>query len=139
MFSYENERCARMYSMENFSDWLGNELLKRGWTQSELARRANIHRGTISNIVSGERKAGLDTCLSIAQALQLPADIVLEKAGHLAKKEKTTSETEEMAYLFEQLSPQDREEILELLRFKAQRQKKSSREKPPARNALMDK
>lgn len=48
-----------MFSMESFSDWLLNELKQREMSQSDLARLAKIGTGTISNIMSGNRKVGL--------------------------------------------------------------------------------
>ena len=72
--------------MERFSDWLLNELKSRDMSQSDLARSAGLGSGTISNIMSGNRKVGQDTLTAIARALRLPPALVFEKAGLLPGK-----------------------------------------------------
>jgi transcriptional regulator with XRE-family HTH domain len=52
-----------------FNSWLLAQMEARGWSQSELARRAGIGASTISMIVSGIKTAGTDTALAVARAL----------------------------------------------------------------------
>lgn len=52
-------------------------------SQSELARLAKLGRGTISNIMSGNRQVGQDTISAIARALKLPPETVFRAAGIL--------------------------------------------------------
>ncbi|WP_322792910.1 helix-turn-helix transcriptional regulator [Bellilinea sp.] len=68
----------------DFSDWLLNEINKRGWSQAELARRAGIPRQIISNYINRQReKPDSDVLVSISRALNLPPETVFRAAGLL--------------------------------------------------------
>ena len=56
--------------------------VKRGLTQSELARRAGIRQGVLSYIESGRTKhPRIDTLSAIAAALGVSVDRLMKKAG----------------------------------------------------------
>lgn len=44
--------------------------LARGWTQEELAERANLHSTYVGGIERGERNVSLDNLIKIARALR---------------------------------------------------------------------
>lgn len=69
--------------MEGFGDWLLLQLEDRGWSQSELARRAGLGNATLSRIISGTRKLGPETAISIAEALGESPAKVFRLAGLL--------------------------------------------------------
>lgn len=126
-----------MLAME-FTEWLLNWLYKKGWNQSELATRAGVTRTAISDVLSGRRNPGPDLCTAIARALNLPPETIFRAAGLLPPAPEDTEYQDEFFHLLSQLSPQERQEILELLRFKVDRKVakiKKSRE-APARNVL---
>ena len=75
-----------------FSEWLMRELNSRHWSQSDLARKSGITRGSISHILNGTRKAGNDVCEGIARAFGYPPAFVFEKAGLISDSEKEMSE-----------------------------------------------
>lgn len=55
---------------------------KKGWSQSELARRAGIRQGVLSYIESGRTKhPRSDTLAAIANALGVNVDRLIKKAG----------------------------------------------------------
>ena len=55
---------------------------RRGWSQSELARKAGIRQGVLSDIESGKTKhPRVDTIAAIAQALGVPMEKLMKKAG----------------------------------------------------------
>ena len=55
---------------------------KKGWTQSELSRRSGVKQGVLSDIESGKTKhPRCDTLAAIAEALGVPVDKLLKKAG----------------------------------------------------------
>jgi transcriptional regulator with XRE-family HTH domain len=66
-----------------FTDWLSDEMHKRGWSQAELAREAEITKGALSHIFSGTRKPGVLMLKSIARAFNLPEEHVFRVAGIL--------------------------------------------------------
>lgn len=68
---------------ENIGDWLLEKLEERGWSQSELARRAGIGNATLSRIISGARQAGPDVSTAIARVLGERPEMVYRLAGLL--------------------------------------------------------
>lgn len=75
--------CVRMFNMENFGDWLLNTLRDRKMSQSELARRAGISKGTVSNLINGTSGIGQDSLIAISRALNLDRSTVFRAAGLL--------------------------------------------------------
>ncbi len=129
------------YLMVNFTDWLTNQLKLKNMTPAELARASGKAPAVISRVLNGDRKPEPKTLIAIARALNLPPETVFRAAGLLPQVPPDTEYVEEILHFLHQLSPQEQEEILELLRFKAERQKiakpkAKSREKPPAQMLL---
>lgn len=57
-------------------------LKERGMSQSELARRANIGKQTLSDLIVGENSnPRLDTALSIAEALGVSLQEIVDRMG----------------------------------------------------------
>lgn len=104
--------------MDNFSEWLLYEMNTRGFSQSELARRANISQSMISHVINGRRNPGTDFCKAIAHALKMPPKTVLLAAGIFSEKSETDPSSEELLYLFQISPPNIKEEILDFARFK---------------------
>jgi transcriptional regulator with XRE-family HTH domain len=67
----------------DFANWLDNALKSSNLTPAELARRSGVDKGVISRALSRERVPSPETLSSIAEALQLPLDIVFQAAGLL--------------------------------------------------------
>ena len=56
--------------------------MKKGWSQSELARRAGVKQGVLSYIECGRTKhPRSDTLAAIAKALGVPVEKLIRKAG----------------------------------------------------------
>lgn len=122
MISIETVVCVKMFSMEiGFSEWINQELNKRGWNQSELARRADISRGTLANIMNGNRGIGPETCTAIAEAMDLPAIEVFRAAGLLPQATGITPLQERALYYLSQLLPEDQERVMLYLEVLASR------------------
>ncbi len=114
----------------DFSTWLDNELLKRNWSQSELARRAGVTRSGINGVIIGSRNPGTDLCEAIARALRLPPEEVFRAAGILPPVTPDTRLSAEMEYLLARLTPARREEVLNYIRFLAQQEEGNPVEPP---------
>ncbi len=50
----------------------------KGWTQSELARRAEIHRVSLANIERGAKVPSLATLIRLAKVLRVPLSSLLK-------------------------------------------------------------
>lgn len=69
--------------MDKFFTWIDTEVKANGWSYSELARRAGISRGAVSNTMNGHNSVTWDFCASIARALSTPIEEVFRMAGLL--------------------------------------------------------
>ena len=72
----------------SFGDWLRQKIEKRGWDQSELARRTGLAHGQISRFISGSRHPGPNPCIAIADALGLSREEVFRARGWLLSDQK---------------------------------------------------
>lgn len=103
--------------MENYlNTWLNEEIERRGWTYSELARRARISTGTLSNIMAGRNRPGLDFCVGISRALDKPPEKVLRLAGLLPALPPAVAEEGEAMSLFRRLNRQARGVVVTTMR-----------------------
>jgi transcriptional regulator with XRE-family HTH domain len=124
MISKENNKCDKMLSMENFGDWLLQELEKRDWSQSDLVKNAGISRGTLSNIISGNRGVGFDSLLAIAHAFKISPISIFRKAGILPEGGDEASFAD-YNHLLSQLTTEEQEEIRQIMEMKIERRQKA--------------
>lgn len=114
----------KVYTREEFAEWINEEMEKRGWTNSELARRAKISHASISQVIGG-RKAGVAFCKGLARAFDIPAETIYRMAGILPTIESLDQKgIGELAEIFKHLDPDQREMVIEMARkFYAQRRR----------------
>jgi len=62
-------------------EWLRRELDKRGWSQNELARRAGLTSGSVSQVMTGLRRPGVEFCQGVARAFKISETVVFVEAG----------------------------------------------------------
>lgn len=115
-----------MANVIDFSQWLENEMKVRGWRQADLIKRSGVSSGLISQILSGQRSPGVDTCRAIARAFGMKEIQVLKIAGLVADSEtaKFTPVVEAAATMLNELSEDDQEEIRAIIRVKYERRQK---------------
>jgi len=137
----ENKFIAKLVNMFSMMlrDLIKEEMNKRNLSIRDFAKLVGVSHPTISAVLNGEEPS-FDLCRKLAPVLHIPLESVLLSAGLLPPASPDTEYAEQILHLLRQLSPQEQEEILELLRFKAERQKTArktkSREKPPAQAVL---
>lgn len=103
-----------------WSDWIVAEREKRGWSQAELARRAETTRQTI-NDYEGRRRHNPDekVLISIANALGYPGEHLLQIMGTLpAKKNEQSEEVKQILHELEGVSREERLEFLSYIRWR---------------------
>ena len=111
-----------MFSVENFIRWLLTELDKKGWQPSDLAKQAKVSKGSVSNVLNGNRKPGPDLCLAIAKALNEPPEKVFRLAGLLPALPTSDGTTiQEAIELLKNLPPEQQQEALSYIRYLYQR------------------
>jgi transcriptional regulator with XRE-family HTH domain len=66
----------------DFGDWLRAGIKMRGLTITQFAERAGVTQPAVSRWLGGQRRPDVASTQRIALALGLPAEVVLEMAGH---------------------------------------------------------
>ena len=102
--------------MTEIGEWLEGQLEERGWSSSELARRAGISQSSVSNVLTGKQIPGLEFCKGVAKALDVRTEELLEQAGHLPPMPAPVVEEREALRLLRGLSGPMRGVALSLLR-----------------------
>jgi transcriptional regulator with XRE-family HTH domain len=119
-----------MYSlmnMDEFKRWLQQEMDNRGWSISDLARSANVARGSIGNILRGERNPGIDVCEGIAHAFKISPEIVYRRAGLLPPALEQDEKRQELVHLYEMMSEDNKDDQLSYARMKLEKQEREGK------------
>lgn len=100
--------------MVDFSEWLREELTKRDWKPTELARRADLDDGIISRALSGARVPSTKSLKKIADALDVPVTEILQQVDIIPPSEETelSRRAVALARRIEKLNP-DFQELVE--------------------------
>ncbi len=67
----------------DFSKWLQAEMNGRGWTQSDLARSADLNRAVINKLLHGKSHPQPATLGAISRAFRIPIESIYRAAGLL--------------------------------------------------------
>lgn len=113
--------CYSFDMANEFIDWLMAETRARGWTDAELARRAELSPATISLVFSRQKGVGLDFCIGVARALGEQPERVLRRAGLLPPLPAAVEEESEVLQIYRTLPATQRRTILAMLRALAPR------------------
>jgi len=103
---------------KTFPKWILEQLESREWTRAELSRRAGLSRTAISDVITGKANAGYTLCAAVANAFELPPEIVLRTAGLLPANPDIDEEIEQILYEITKLPKPDQEEVLAYIRMK---------------------
>ena len=69
----------------DFTEWLHQQLEKRGMSQADLARKSGLSRARISQVLSGDTLTA-DFVISVARALKTPIVPILELADIIPRQ-----------------------------------------------------
>lgn len=86
-----------------FSEWLQNEMNKRGWSQSDLARAADLNRAVINKLLNGKSHPQPATLEAISRALKIPIEITYRAAGLLPVSTDNDDTIEEAIYVLKNI------------------------------------
>jgi transcriptional regulator with XRE-family HTH domain len=102
---------------ESFSEWIIDEVQKRDWSYSELARQAGMSSAQVSMVVNGRSNPGEKFCRGVAHAFRVSPDIVFRKAGLLPDVPAREETEQNLLYKIRQLDPEGRERVAEFLEY----------------------
>lgn len=110
----------------NFSDWLLEEMNKRGWSQAELARASGLNRQSVSDYVNRRRtNPEPEALVALAQAFKISPVTIFRKAGLLPEGGEQAS-FEDWQHLLNQLMPDEQEEMRQIIVMKIERRQKAA-------------
>ena len=87
----------------NFSEWLQAEMNKRGWSQSDLARVADLNRAVINKLLKGKSHPQPSTLEAISRALKIPVETTYRAAGLLPASPDHDDTIEEAIYVLKNI------------------------------------
>jgi len=100
-----------------FSEWLQAEMHKRGWSQSDCARAADLNRAVINKLLNGKSNPQPFTLAALSHAFKIPVETVFRAAGLLPPSIDGDDMLEELIHNFRQIqSLQRRATALKLLK-----------------------
>jgi len=100
-----------------FVEWLQSEMNKRGWSQSDCARAADLNRAVINKLLNGKSRPQPPTLAAIARAFKMPIETVYRAAGLLPSNVDSDESLEEVIHAFKSIqSPQRRATAVMLLK-----------------------
>ena len=86
-----------------FSEWLQVEMDKRGWSQSDCARAANLNRAVINKLLNGKSKPQPSTLVAISRAFKIPIETIYRAAGLLPQNTDPDDSTQELMYILKSI------------------------------------
>ena len=86
-----------------FSEWLQEEMDKRGWSQSDLARSAELNRAVINKLLNGKSHPQPSTLEAISRALKIPIETIYRVAGLLPVNPDSDDVAAEALYIFKSI------------------------------------
>ena len=107
--------------MNNFAKWLQDELNKRDWSQSDLARKTGLTRSAISYILGSKSKNPDNKTLAlIANVFDVPLEEVITAVGLTDKTPPSSVKNiyiKRIVNIVEQLPPEEQEGFYELAKL----------------------
>lgn len=101
-----------MAMSNHLSRWLADELNKRGWSQRELSRQANISQAQISKVLSGEEPGQL-FYIAVGKALgYTPASLKRLNEDGTPPTAYQAMKFEELEEVVRELDPDQQTEVL---------------------------
>jgi transcriptional regulator with XRE-family HTH domain len=100
-----------------FADWLQAEMDKRGWSQSDCARAADLNRAVINKLLNRKSRPQPFTLVAIARAFKIPVETAYRAAGLLPPSIDGDDSMEELIHIFKSIqNPQRRATAIIILK-----------------------
>ncbi len=109
-------------SVTKFWEWFDET--RKDLSIRQIEERAGCPRGGIGNPYRSKEDPTTQVCISIADGLEINREEVLTQAGVLKPEPPNVMSLEDARRLFNQLSPEQRGEILALMRTLAEMEEK---------------
>lgn len=105
-------------TLTDFSEWLNDELMRRGWRQADLVRATGISRSGISLLMNGQIRPAPQTIMQLSRVFKVPPDYIMRKVGYLPPKNEEGDPTlEEVNFKYAMLDDSKKQLVLDYLDF----------------------
>jgi len=104
-------------SKETFAKWIVDEVERRGWSYSELARRAEVSTAQVSDVVNLKSNPGDKFCLGVARAFRMSPSEVFRLAGRLPSIPAEIEREKELIYKVRKLRGAAREQVFDFVDY----------------------
>ena len=110
---------------EQLRNWIVEQLEGRKWSYRALAKEIDMSHVLVSKVISGDMKPSADFCIKVAYALEEPPEKLLRMAEILPPGPTSDDAAlQELLDLARNLSPEDRQELLNFARFRYKQEQK---------------
>ena len=67
----------------SFSEWVSDEIRRRGWTEAEFARQGRITAQAVNQFINGSTQPSLRMYQAVGKAFNMPLEQILRLSGVL--------------------------------------------------------
>lgn len=103
-----------MLMRQDLIKWVNDQMLSKGWSMRELARRGDISATAISDVLSKKREPGAKFFQAMSRALGVTLESVerLEQVGAIPKNRLNEPDLKDLIEIAQKLSDEDLSEVL---------------------------
>ena len=120
--------------MQTFSEWIIEEMRRRGWTEAEFSRRGKITPQSVNQMLNGRTKPAIRFYKATARAFELPLEEVLRRAGQLPPLP-TVTLTDDLSARLRRLPAEDQDRVLVMWRVALETMEQIRGLAPPGKDA----
>lgn len=99
------------------AEWLAAEMTRRNIGQRDLGKLAGIVHSSVGRALDPNDKVSFTVCTKLAYALNANPVTVLEMAGLLPRTHPNQAEERDLVFLFRQLQPQQKDQMVTYAKF----------------------
>lgn len=105
-----------MPRMTELGDYLRRVIEERGWTRQKAAHQTGVSQTAITNIINKKQRPRIDTLAELAEGFGVPLTRLIELCGYDLPPLKASRLTEEEEQVISNLTPRQRDAVLEVAR-----------------------
>jgi transcriptional regulator with XRE-family HTH domain len=114
--------------METIEQITYRVMREKNLSQNKMGDAMGISGAQISDVLSGKTKPGEKFLVGLARVSGLPKVYIYQVAGKLPPNPKANHGRDELAYIYEQLPTEAREDLLDIARGKLKRHERTKRD-----------
>jgi transcriptional regulator with XRE-family HTH domain len=120
----ENLTMTKKYFLP---EWTTKILIDTGWSQTELANRANLSRTSVNDVINRKVRGGYKFAIAVAEAADRPIDEGLQAAGVMDIPPEQDEKTLELIHLIKQMTAETKDDTLEYAKLRLKKQKREGK------------